>query len=361
VIVHHFGRTRERGLVPLDRAITVPPLYAIGPRAGRLARAAPVRRQRPSERSSRALRPQRLDWAPGDATTPERLDRRAGRTSRLVEPLTDGRLVVTGHPQSLDTTEGSRRRRARERAGVGARRPSRPRERHGGRRDVRRAGRRRPGGAAPVGRIEVSYPLGADLGLVGLRGATTSAVAAAAQQREALLQTKDRLAHAAVAGPPLDPTLHVPHHRAILAPGRLYRLDVDMSWSGTLYGQDASGTRVQREATSGPMRTYARGAATDAPTLRQLFFATTPRRTVTDPIPPRPGPFGPHSPIVVLSIRRRQSRRSACPTRSTCRCSSATSRATSRRSPSRAASRRPLRAHFVRITSPPSPTRTAST
>ncbi|MEA5120016.1 MAG: hypothetical protein VB040_01950 [Propionibacterium sp.] len=141
-----------------------------------------------------------------------------------------------------------------------------------------------------VSSITVTFPIGATLGVVGLGGVTVSAWEAAKRENDAIASEVSRLQQAASQGPKTDPSVNSPHERAILAPGRLYRIDVDMSWSGEISKQDKSG-QIVVVATRSDETTYTpQGSATALPTRRQLFFRTAP---VPQPQPlPRYGAQG---------------------------------------------------------------------
>jgi hypothetical protein len=64
--------------------------------------------------------------------------------------------------------------------------------------------------------------------------------------------------------------------RCLLQPGKTYRLDVELAWTGTLYKQIIYGIRV-------PAATSSSDADQTLPTKRSYFFKTT-------PVPPMPAP-----------------------------------------------------------------------
>jgi hypothetical protein len=127
----------------------------------------------------------------------------------------------------------------------------------------------------PVGRLGVTYPLDEPVGVVGLGGVTVTARDAVVTERALIVQEIAGRATAAAAGPPTTPPVDAPHQRAILDPGRLYRIDVDMTWAGEVATQDEAG-QVQVDAGKsvtfgGPgSDTYATGLSTN----RRLFFKT---------------------------------------------------------------------------------------
>ncbi len=127
----------------------------------------------------------------------------------------------------------------------------------------------------PVASIAVSFPLGRALGVVGLGGITVSARDTADRENKAVADEVARLQQAAAQGPKTTPGQNSAHERTILEPGRLYRLDVTMSWSGELSKQEKSGQIVVATTRTGP------------PAIRQLFFKTTPK-----PLAPTPVKYG---------------------------------------------------------------------
>lgn len=130
--------------------------------------------------------------------------------------------------------------------------------------------------ATPVRSVTIRYPVGRQVGISGLGGITLSARNAAAAENNALAAESARRQVAAQAGPKLDPTTNVAHKRAILEPGRLYRLDVDMSWSGEILKQNADGGSEKVEGKSGETAYAPRGTNTRITTNRRLFFKTAP-------------------------------------------------------------------------------------
>jgi hypothetical protein len=128
--------------------------------------------------------------------------------------------------------------------------------------------------AAPAGKIagvvSVSWPLSAKLGFVGISGMTQSALAASAAENAVLAAAAAAAAAAAQAGPKTDASTNTPNQRTILEPGRLYRLDIDMGWSGKLYKQDKSGQAILADS-KGPLSSD----------TRRLFFRTTPKPPAT--------------------------------------------------------------------------------
>lgn len=144
---------------------------------------------------------------------------------------------------------------------------------------------RQRSGDRPTARITISYRLGADLGVIGLRGLTASAASYAEHENQQLVRLKDSLAQAAGEPPPTDPADLQPHHRAILEPGRLYRLDVGMKWKGWLSQQDEAGHISTLDNAPPFADTYRRNGDDTISTRRQLFFRTAEKAAVPAPSP----------------------------------------------------------------------------
>ncbi|WP_293902416.1 hypothetical protein [Phenylobacterium sp.] len=140
--------------------------------------------------------------------------------------------------------------------------------------------------ANAVRSLRVLYPLGAPLGVVGVGGMTLSARDAAVAENKAIADETVRQMQAAAAGPKTTPGPNVPHQRAILDPGRLYRLDIDMVWAGEISKQNESGqvVSVQKVAyrDAGTDVYNPKGGAAATTTRRQLFFRTTPKPVARD-------------------------------------------------------------------------------
>ena len=135
--------------------------------------------------------------------------------------------------------------------------------------------------------ISVSWPLGVELGIVGLRGTTTTSLAAAQGENDAWQQIAAQLAQAAADGPKTDPATNDAGKRVILDPGRTYRLDFGFSWDGHLWQQDENGQRVEvkdQAVTNGTTYDPA-GGAPGRSTVRSLFFATAPHQAAPAPKP----------------------------------------------------------------------------
>ena len=101
----------------------------------------------------------------------------------------------------------------------------------------------RPGGAAPVRRITARLWLGMRAGILGVHGITASASAAASVRNAAAANEAAKQAAIKAAGPAASGAAPTATSRCVLKPGRLYRIDITMAWSGTLWKQDDQGVR----------------------------------------------------------------------------------------------------------------------
>jgi hypothetical protein len=135
--------------------------------------------------------------------------------------------------------------------------------------------------ANPVAMLAINFPIGAAMGIVGVGGETVGARAVAAAENQATAEATARQVEAAAAGAKIDPSINLPHQRAILAPGRLYRIDIDMAWAGEISKQEETG-QVKPVATRkfgdpGTDSYNPKGGPPGTTTRRQLFFRTTPK------------------------------------------------------------------------------------
>lgn len=123
------------------------------------------------------------------------------------------------------------------------------------------------GAAVAVKRVQARCVAGLRIGVLGLGGITQSAAAAAAVRNAAAAAEADKQKKAAAdiaAKPDAAPS---PTRRCVLDPGRLYRIDVRMRWSGTLWQMDEQGKKQV-------LKTQAADGSTDM--LRQYWFRTAP-------------------------------------------------------------------------------------
>ncbi len=123
--------------------------------------------------------------------------------------------------------------------------------------------------------VKVSWIAGLTVGYLGLGGITVTAQKAADARNAANAAAAAALATAAATPPakPADPPSAV--QRSVLQPGRLYRLDIAMSWTGTLYQRGDSGKTPL--ATLADQTAYApKDPAASTSTNRSYFFRTTP-------------------------------------------------------------------------------------
>ena len=123
------------------------------------------------------------------------------------------------------------------------------------------------GAAMAVKRVQARCVAGLRIGVLGLGGITQSAAAAAAVRNAAAAAEADKQKKAAAAMTDKPDAAPSTTRRCVLAPGRLYRIDVTMRWSGTLYQFDEQGKRQT-------LRTQAADGSTDMP--RSYWFRTAP-------------------------------------------------------------------------------------
>jgi hypothetical protein len=196
------------------------------------------------------------------------------------EPLVDGRLwlVVDGPLEQADRPLLAVRD-DRADAWANTERRTLP--------DGRTALRFSPTVGGPVTWVEIDWLVGRMVGVLGIGGVTATAQAAAAARNTARQAEASRQAEAAATQPQqADDDVGAGVH-CVLAPGRLYRLDVAMSWDGWIYKQDENGAKQPAGQESG--RTdYTPAGGGSTPTNRSYFFRTTPKPTkvTSSAIPP---------------------------------------------------------------------------
>ena len=140
--------------------------------------------------------------------------------------------------------------------------------------------------ASEITKVLVSWPLGARVAVLGLAG-TTLAARDAAKARDAARRAEAGRQAAAAATQPQQPTTTVgAGARCLLQPGRTYRLDVDMTWSGWLYEQQEGGPPKEVAKVLDRDRYRPKGGA-ETDTRRSLFFRTTPKQGA-GPLAPLP-------------------------------------------------------------------------
>lgn len=123
------------------------------------------------------------------------------------------------------------------------------------------------GGALAVKRVQARCVAGLRIGVLGLGGITQSAVAAAAVRNAAAAAEADKQNKAAAEIAAKADAAPSTTRRCVLDPGRLYRIDVTMRWSGTLWQMDDQGKKQI-------LKTQAADGSTDM--LRQYWFRTAP-------------------------------------------------------------------------------------
>ncbi len=124
--------------------------------------------------------------------------------------------------------------------------------------------------------LRIEWPATQQLGLLGLEGMTATALAAAQARNNAQAAAAATQQHAANDGPLTDTAHQSGASRCLLQPGKTYRLDVELAWTGTLYRQIIYGVRV-------PVATSSSDVDPTLPTKRSYFVKTT-------PVPPTPAP-----------------------------------------------------------------------
>ena len=118
-----------------------------------------------------------------------------------------------------------------------------------------------------VDRIQARSPAGVRIGLLALGGITRSAAAAADQRNAATAAEAVKQDNATRAGPPDANAVPAADRRCVLEPGRLYRIDVRMRWSGTLWRMDDQNKKQV---------VASKAAGDDTESTRQFWFRTAP-------------------------------------------------------------------------------------
>jgi len=118
--------------------------------------------------------------------------------------------------------------------------------------------------------LRASCPAGLRLGVLAVGGITLSAAAAAATRNAAAAAEAAKQAQVTSNGPPKPEDSSATTRRCVLQPGRLYRIDVEMAWSGTLSEVDDRGNKlvVAQQAVSN-----------ETTSVRSFWFRTAPLHT----------------------------------------------------------------------------------
>ena len=220
-------------------------------------------------------------------------------TITLSEPIVAGELILIADPKLFDVSEGVYGMRVFDDGGATWSNPRFEAVPTGA-----TAGRYQAPTSDPVSWISIVFPLGQPVGIVGLGGMTVSARDAVAAENALIKAEAVRQAQAAAAGPKTDASANVPHQRTILAPGRLYRLNFDLVWSGELSTQNETGqvqkvTEVQYSDWPTVEHYAPKGSSPPGPsTKRQLFFGTAKKST--------DAPITPGDPLYTLWLLVRQ-------------------------------------------------------
>lgn len=117
--------------------------------------------------------------------------------------------------------------------------------------------------------VRIEWPATQQIGILGFTALTASALAAAQARNAAQAGAAATQAQAAAAGPLTAAAAQSASSRCLLKPGRTYRLDVEMGWTGTLYQQVMLGLRV-------PAATATSDDPGMPPARRSYFFRTAP-------------------------------------------------------------------------------------
>ena len=133
-----------------------------------------------------------------------------------------------------------------------------------------------PPSGGPIKSLTVSWMGGNRVGVLGLGGITDAAQRAAEARQDARAAESARQNAAATKQPQDETTKTGAGSRCVLDPGKTYRLDVDMTWSGWLEVQQEDGST--KEYTKLDQTTYnPKGGPSGTPTKRSFFFRTTPK------------------------------------------------------------------------------------
>lgn len=123
-------------------------------------------------------------------------------------------------------------------------------------------------GAGEAKGLAVTHPIGIRLGVLGIGGVTRSAALAADARNAATQAEADLLAKANDNGPSKGGSSST--ERCVLEAGHLYRIDVTMRWSGSLFKRDDKGNKVV-------VAQKAAGPDTIAPTRPYWFRTAKPK------------------------------------------------------------------------------------
>lgn len=186
------------------------------------------------------------------------------------EPLQDARLWLVH--ERLEEQEGTTLGVVDEHGAVWERTAEEPLP------DGRIALRFAPPHGDAVRQLSVHWRIGTRLGVLGLGGLTESALAAAQARRAARAAAAAVQQTAATTQPQQPATTTGVGTRCVLAPGRLYRLDVEMTWSGWLHQQQEDGSTAE-VAQSLDQDEYLPAGGGVQKTARSYFFRTAKKPT----------------------------------------------------------------------------------
>ncbi|CAN7717873.1 hypothetical protein LJR251_005929 [Rhizobium rhizogenes] len=121
-----------------------------------------------------------------------------------------------------------------------------------------------------------------EVGVLGIGGITATARAAATARNAARAAEAAARAAAADQHPPKPDAPPSPLIRCMLQPGKVYRVDIDLQWTGSLSRQNDMGQVQTVHAINELQAAYKPSGpdGPDVPTLRRFFFRTAPVPTV---------------------------------------------------------------------------------
>jgi hypothetical protein len=132
--------------------------------------------------------------------------------------------------------------------------------------------------------VEIRWPAGRRLAVLGLGGITAKAQAAAAARNNAVKAEAAKQQAAAAKQPQQKDDTKGGDVVCVLTPGHTYRLDVGMEWEGWIYRQNEDGKKEEAGHLTGQTTYLPKGADPNNPpgTARSFFFRTTPKPSASD-------------------------------------------------------------------------------
>jgi hypothetical protein len=140
-----------------------------------------------------------------------------------------------------------------------------------------------PRTASWIASVDVRWPVGRRLAVVGLGGITEAAQAAAAKRNVAAQAAAAQQAAATAKQPQQANDDTGTGVQCVLKPGHTYRLDVSLSWEGWIYKQTEDGKVIEAGHLSNQTTYLPKGASEASPpsTARSYYFRTTPTKKKT--------------------------------------------------------------------------------